>query len=102
MTIPLSGVTDVQQITVTATNVTDVNNQVLPSVPVPMIMLIGDSAGTGNGTVNAGDIGFVKSKSGQTTDATNFRADIVVNGTINAGDVGLVKSKSGNVLPPPQ
>jgi hypothetical protein len=99
MSIPLSGVTDVQQITVTATNVTDVNAQVLPSVPVNMIMLIGDSAGTGNGTVNAGDVGFVKSKSGQTTDATNFRADIVINGTINAGDVGLVKSKSGNSLP---
>ena len=99
MSIPLSGVTDVQQITVTATNVTDVNAQVLPSVPVPMIMLIGDSAGTGNGTVNAGDVGFVKSVSGQTTGAGNFRADIAINGTINAGDVGLVKSKSGNHVP---
>ena len=99
MTIPLSGVTDVQQITVTATNVTDVNNQVLPSVPVPMIMLIGDSAGTGNGSVGAADIGFVKSVSGQTTGAGNFRADIAINGSINAGDVGLVKSKSGNHVP---
>jgi hypothetical protein len=99
MLIPLTGVTDVQQIEVTATNVTDANAQVLPSVPVPMIMLIGDSAGIGNATVNAGDVGFVKSLSGQTTGASNFRADIAINGTINAGDVGLVKSKSGNHVP---
>jgi hypothetical protein len=64
-----------------------------------MIMLIGDSAGTGNGSVGAADIGFVKSVSGQTTGAGNFRADIAINGTINAGDVGLVKSKSGNHVP---
>ena len=61
-----------------------------------MKVLIGDSAGNGNSSVGAGDIGFVKSVSGQTTGAGNFRADIAINGTINASDVGLVKSKSGN------
>ena len=62
-----------------------------------MGVLIGDAAGTGNGSVGAGDVGFVKSKSGQTTDATNFRADVAVNGSIGASDIGLTKSKSGNV-----
>ena len=100
MTVNLTGVTDVQRITVTLSNVTDSFAQVLPNTAVTMGMLIGDSAGIGNGSVGASDIGFVKSKSGQTTDATNFRADVAVNGSIGAGDIGLTKSKSGNVLPP--
>ena len=99
MTINLTGVTDVQQITVTATGVTDVFAQVLPSTAVPMKVLIGDSAGIGNSSVGAADINFVKSKSGQTADATNFRADIAVNASIGASDINLVKSKSGGGLP---
>ena len=100
MTVPLTGVTDVQRLTVTLTGVTDTSAQVLADTPVTMGVLIGDAAGTGNGSVGAADVGFVKSKSGQTTDATNFRADVAVNGSIGAGDIGLTKSKSGNVLPP--
>jgi hypothetical protein len=95
--VNLTGVTDVQQILMTLLNVSD--GTASGNIPVPMKVLIGDSAGTGNSTVNAGDVGFVKSVSGQTTGAGNFRADIAINGTINAGDVGLVKSKSGNSLP---
>jgi hypothetical protein len=68
-------------------------------VPVPIKMLIGDSAGIGNSSVGAADVGFVKSQSGVPVGAGNFRADIAINGAINAGDVGLVKSKSGNSLP---
>ena len=83
----------------TLSGVTDNFAQVLPDTAVSAKMLIGDSAGVGNSSVGAADIGFVKANSGQTTNATNFRADVAVNGTINAGDVGLVKSKSGNSLP---
>jgi uncharacterized delta-60 repeat protein len=100
MTVPLTGVTDVQRVTVTLSDVTDTSAQVLADTPVTMGVLIGDAAGAGNGSVGAADVGFVKSKSGQTTDATNFRADVAVNGSIGASDIGLVKSKSGNVLPP--
>ena len=100
MTVPLTGVTDVQRLTVTLSGVTDTSAQVLADTPVTMGVLIGDAAGAGNGSVGAADVGFVKSKSGQTTDATNFRADVAVNGSIGAGDIGLTKSKSGNVLPP--
>ena len=98
--VNLTGVTDVQRLTVTLSGVTDTSAQVLADTPVTMGVLIGDSAGTGNGSVGAADVGFVKSKSGQTTDATNFRADVAVNGSIGASDIGLAKSKSGNVLPP--
>ena len=66
-----------------------------------MTQLANPNAGSSgvNGSGGAADIGFVKSVSGQTTGAGNFRADIAINGTINAGDVGLVKSKSGNHVP---
>jgi hypothetical protein len=100
MTVPLTGVTDVQRLTVTLTGVTDTSAHVLADTPVTMGVLIGDAAGIGNGSVGAADVGFVKSKSGQTADATNFRADVAVSGAIGAGDIGLTKSKSGNVLPP--
>ena len=65
-----------------------------------MGVLIGDSAGTGNGSVSAGDVGFVKSQSGVAVGAGNFRADVAINGTINASDIGQVKANSGHSLPP--
>ena len=71
--------------------------QVLPDQTVSMGVLVGDT--TGNGTVSASDIAQVKSKSGQTTDASNFRTDVNVSGGINASDIGLVKSKAGTGLP---
>ena len=95
--VNLTGVTDVQQILMTLLNVSD--GTASGNIPVPMKVLIGDSAGIGNSSVGAADVGFVKSVSGQVTGAGNFRADIAINGSINAGDVGLVKSKSGNSLP---
>jgi len=42
---------------------------------------------------------MVKSISGSTTTAANFRADVVVSGTINATDLSFVKSRSGTTLP---
>ena len=98
VTINLTGVTDAQRLGVTLANVNDGTST--GDVFVPMGVLIGDSAGIGNGSVNAGDVGFVKSVSGQTAGAGNFRADIAINGTINASDVGLVKANSGHLLPP--
>ena len=98
VTVNLTGVTDVQQILLTLLNVSDGSNS--GDVPVPMKVLIGDSAGIGSSSVNSSDVSFVKSKSGAAViDATNFRADVATNGIINSSDVGLVKSKSGNSLP---
>ena len=96
--VDLTGVATQQQIGLTLLNVSDGANS--GNIPVPMIVLVGDSAGTGNNSVNSGDIAFVKSKAGAAViDGTNFRADIAVSGTINASDISLVKSKSGNQFP---
>jgi len=97
MTVNLTGVTDVQQITVTLSNVTDSFSQVLPDTPVSVNMLIGDT--NGNKTVNAGDVAQTKGQSGQPVGAGNFRNDINVSGSINAGDVAQVKANSGHTLP---
>jgi hypothetical protein len=97
MTVNLNGVTDVQKITVTLSNVTDSSANVLPDTPVSANMLIGDT--TGNKTVNASDIGQTAGQSGLPVIAANFRTDVNVSGTITASDVAQVKADSGHTLP---
>ena len=95
ITVNLSGVTNVQKITVTLQNASDGTN--MGNVSVQMGVLVGDT--TGNGSVNAGDVSQTKAQSGQAVTATNFRQDVTGNGTINASDVSSVKSQSGTALP---
>jgi hypothetical protein len=97
MTVNLTGVTNIQVITVTLTNVTDTFGQVLPSTSISVNMLVGDI--TANKTVNASDVAQAKSQSGLQATATNFRDDVTVSGGINASDISLVKARSGTGLP---
>jgi hypothetical protein len=97
MTVNLTGVSDVQQITVTLSNVTDCFGSVLPDTAVTAAMLIGDT--TANRTVNASDVAQVKGQAGVPVTTSNFREDVTVNGSINASDVGLVKANVGHSLP---
>ena len=97
MTVNLTGVTDVQTLSVTLSGVTDSFAQVLPDTFVSMNMLIGDT--NGDRFVNAGDTTQTRSRSGQTTTATNFRSDVNTDGTINSGDQTVVRARSGNFLP---
>jgi hypothetical protein len=97
MTVPLSGVTDVQTITVTLTGVTDVSSQVLPPTPVSASMLIGDV--NGNKTVNTTDVTLTKGQIGMAVTSSNFRDDVNVNGTITSSDAKLVKADVGHSLP---
>ena len=89
VTINLSGVTDVQTITVALFDVDDGTH--MGDVGVRMRVMIGDA--TGNGAVNSSDISSIKAKIGRPIDGTTFRADVTANGDINSGDVGLTKSK---------
>ncbi len=97
ITVNLAGVTDAQNITVSLNGVTDSFSQVLPSTPVTMSVLPGDTGG--DGSVNSADVGQTKSQSGNLVTGSNFREDVNVDGDLNSGDVGLVKSKSGTALP---
>jgi hypothetical protein len=96
ITVNLSGVTDIQRITMTLHNVNDGTST--GEVPVSMGVLIGDV--NGNASVNASDVALTKSQVGQTVSGSNFREDVNANGTISATDVALVKSDVGHSLPP--
>ena len=97
MTVNLTGVADVQKITVTLSNVTDSFAHVLPDTAVSMNMLIGDT--TGNKTVNASDVAQTKGQSGLPVTAANFREDVIPNGAINASDIAQVKANTGHTVP---
>jgi hypothetical protein len=96
VTVDLTGVTNVQRITVTLHNVNDGMHS--GDVPLSMGVLVGDV--NGNGTVSAADVALTKSQVGATVGGSNFREDVNVNGTISSTDVALVKSDVGHALPP--
>src|SRR6202035_532485 len=96
VTVNLTGVTNVQRITVTLFNVNDGTN--MGNVPVSMGVLVGDV--NGNAAVNASDVSLTKSKVGQAVSASNFREDVNANGTISSTDVAIVKSDVGTSLRP--
>jgi hypothetical protein len=95
-TVNLTNVSNAQRITLTLFGVS--NGAITGDVSVPMGVLLGDT--TGNGTVNATDIGQTKSQSGAPVTSGNFRTDVNFNGVINATDIGQVKAQSGTLLPP--
>jgi hypothetical protein len=96
VTVNLTGVTNVQRITVTLFNVNDGTH--MGNVPVSMGVLIGDV--NGNAVVNASDVSLTKAQVGQVVSGSNFREDVNANGTISATDVTQVKANVGTALPP--
>jgi hypothetical protein len=93
VTVNLTAVANAQKITVTLQGVNGGGN-----LNAQMGMLLGDT--NGDGAVNSGDTLQTRNRSGQVTDATNFRSDVNVDGFINAGDTIIVRSRSGTFLPP--
>ena len=75
-------------------DVSDGTDSIMASVT--MGLLIGDV--NGDRVVDAADIHLARSYRGQTTDGTNFRADINDNGRIESSDVGLVRENQGDSL----
>jgi len=90
----MHGVTDVQTIGITLTNVNGSGTNV---GPVLMKVLAGDT--NEDSRTNVGDTNQTKSRSGQLTDGTNFKSDVNVDGRINVGDTNFVKAHSGHSLP---
>ena len=97
MTVPLTGVTDVQTLMVTLTGVTDTSSQVLPTTSVSANMLIGDV--NGDRKVNNTDIGLTKGQIGMAVTSANFREDVRISGTITFADVREVRGAKGHTLP---
>ena len=95
ITVNLTGVTNVQRITVTLHNVNDGTST--GDVPVSMGVLVGDV--NGNAVVNASDVSLTKAQVGQPVTGSNFREDVNANGLINSVDVAQVKANVGTALP---
>lgn len=96
VTVDLTGVGDLQIITLGLTNVN--SGAATLNSSVSMGLLLGDV--TGDGTVNSGDATATRNLSGQLTTGANFRRDLNCDGTINAGDAAIVRSRSGNTIYP--
>ena len=97
MTVNLRGVTDVQKITLTLSDVTSSTGQVLPDTAVSANMLISDT--TGDKTVSNSDVTQTRGQVGMPVTASNFREDVNITGTITSADVSLVRSDVGHTLP---
>ena len=95
--VNLTGVTNLQTVAVTLSNVQDNAGHASASVPASLSIIQGDVSASRS--VNSTDIGQVKSQSGSSATSLNFRADVTADGSINGSDVGFVKSKSGTSLP---
>jgi hypothetical protein len=96
MTVNLTGVTDVQTITVSLSSVMDTSGDVLPEAAVGMNVLIGDV--TADKAVTRTDINRTRSQVGHPVTSSNFREDVVANGSITNQDVNLVRSHLGDKL----
>jgi hypothetical protein len=86
-----------ENVTVTLTNITDDQSNTLASASATMGLLLGDV--DGDGSVNKTDFDLVRADIGQTTDGTNFRADVNVSGAIDQLDAKVVKRQNGTSLP---
>jgi hypothetical protein len=98
MIVPLTGVGDVQTVTLTTSNVTTSAGGVLPTASVMIGFLIGDA--TGDGDVLTADASLVKINSGVPVTSANFRADLNGDGFVDAADATLVRTRSGNSINP--
>jgi hypothetical protein len=88
--------TDTQTATLKIQNVTDRFQQTMPAVTVRVAFLLGDA--NGDGVVNSADATITRNRSGQSTDAANFRADFNADGAINSADSTIARARSGHSL----
>ena len=95
--LSLTGVANAQAITVRLGDVVDSAQNYSASVAASAGILLGDS--NGDRAVNSGDAQQTRNRSGQITDAINFRSDFNLDGTINSGDATVVRSRSGQSIP---
>jgi hypothetical protein len=97
MTVNLTGVSDIQELTVTLSNVMDNMGQTLASASATVGILFCDVGG--NRAVTSSDVTQTQFQSGNPASATNFRTDVNCSGAINATDKTTVQSNSGHALP---
>ncbi|PYI93038.1 MAG: hypothetical protein DME97_06950 [Verrucomicrobia bacterium] len=97
MIVTLTGVTDQQVLTLSATGVTGTNGSTGGSGSVPVGFLWGNV--NTDRIVNAGDTLLVRDNAGVTLDNTNFQYDVNLDGGVNVGDTTTVRNNSAHCVP---
>ncbi len=97
MSVNLTGVTDAQRMTVTLSAVRDAYTQTLPTTPINVNVLAGDT--NGDGVVNSTDVAQTKRQVGSIVSDANFRQDVTADNSINSSDIANVKAQSGKAIP---
>ncbi len=95
--VNLTGVTNVQVVTVSLSNVTDALGNSSPAVAGSMGVLIGDV--NASRRVDAADVSLVRQQTLQPVTSANFRADINASGRIDAADVSIARQQTLTLLP---
>jgi hypothetical protein len=96
MIVPLSGVTDVQYVTVDVSNV--MSSASGPgSGSVRIGFLLGDV--NQNGVVTVADLGLVNAQLAQVVAGANYLKDVNASGTLTVADKGITNAKLTNALP---
>jgi hypothetical protein len=93
-TVQLATTTDVQNVTLQLSNLSDSVGNSLSALPFTMRILVGDV--NGDGAVNSADATIARNNSGQIAGASTFRADCNADGTINSADATVVRARSGH------
>jgi uncharacterized protein (DUF1800 family) len=91
MHIPLTGVANAQQVTLTLTDVADNLGGTLASATVSFRVLEGDV--NANGAVSVADLNLAKARMGQPVNYGSYRADVTADGAVSINDVNLVKAR---------
>ena len=101
ITLDLVGAPNARTITVALFGIRDGVNDGdgthMSDVGFRMGVLLGDT--NGDRAVNSGDALQTRNRSGQVTNAGNFRSDVNLDGVINSGDALVVRNNSGQGLP---
>jgi hypothetical protein len=97
MIVSLTGVTDQQTLTVSASGAAGTQTQSAAASSVQIGFLIGDV--NQDAVVNVGDTIQVQNNAGVTLDNTNFQNDVNTDGAVNVGDTTIVRNNSGHSVP---
>jgi hypothetical protein len=95
--VNLTGVCNLQLVTITLTDVVDSAGNSSSSVSATMGVLIGDV--NASKRVDAADVSLARQQTLQPVTGSNFRADINATGRIDAADVSIARQQTLTSLP---
>ena len=96
--VPLSGVTDLQYVTIALTNITSATHTGR-STSIRLGLLAGDVNQTR--VVSVADLGLVNAQLTQSVTAANYLKDVNASGTLTVADKGITNANLTKALPPP-